>query len=322
MAKSGQQAAKQSRALRGAELSRSIGISHLSWTFDRDSTSALSGEVVSRGIGAIRISWIRLALGLGEWSGQRAAINIQSNPEPYLIVVMPIEGSIALTSATASNVIAQQELAVWDSTQALGFELKGGCYEQISALVPQRVLRANAQTCAALHCAHVDKDNVLSELCVQHMMTLSKFLNSQLRPYEISLSTVTTSLFDAVIASLYRAPRDRDLLLEEIKNYIECYITDDTLSPKTIAAAFEISTRYAHKLFEFDGNTISEWILNRRLDRSAEDLAAPSTSITEVAFRWGFKDLGHYSRTFKARFGKPPSVFRREACGGSDDDAR
>jgi len=296
----------------GGQLSRAISMSHLSWSFDATTTKELSGKVTSRSVGPLRISWVRLAMGLGEWSGERTEAEIRTSPEPYLTVIMPLDGSIALTKAGETTVIAQNELAIWDSTQALAFALSGAVYEMISVLVPQRVLRAQPEMCASLHCAHVDKNNVLSELCVQHMSTLAKFLNSQLRPYEMSISTVTTSLFDAVLASLYKAPRDRDLLLNEIKNYIECYITDESLSPTSLAAAFEISTRYAHKLFEHDGCTIGEWILRRRLDRSAEDLAADEWSITDVAFKWGFKDLGHYSRTFKKRFGQSPSAYRKD----------
>lgn len=302
------------RRVGGGELSRAIGISHLSWSFEPASTRELTGNVDSRAVGPLRISWIKLGLGLGEWRGERTEADIRSNPEPYLTVVMPLHGAIALTAGDASTLIGENELAIWDSTQPLSFELSGAAYEQISVIVPQRLLRAGDAMCAALHCAHVDKNNVLSELCVQHMSTLSRFLNSQLRPYEISLSNVTTSLFDAVLASLYKAPRDRDLLLGEIKNYIECYITDDSLSPRTLARAFEISTRYAHKLFEHDGCTIGEWILKRRLERSASDLMRSDWSITDIAFKWGFKDLGHYSRSFKRRYGKTPSAYRRDAA--------
>lgn len=304
------------RRVGGGELSRAIGMSHLSWSFDPTSTRELTGNVASRGVGPLRISWIRLGLGLGEWRGQRTVADIRSNPEPYLTVVMPLHGAIALTARDTTTLIGAKELAIWDSTQPLAFALTGTDYEQISVIVPQRVLRAGEEMCKALHCAHVDKSNVLSELCVQHMSTLARFLNSQLRPYEISLSNVTTSLFDAVLASLYKAPRDRDLLLSEIKNYIECYITDESLSPVTLATAFEISTRYAHKLFEHDGCTIGEWILKRRLERSADDVISGEWSITDIAFKWGFKDLGHYSRTFKRRFGKTPSAYRRDAIPG------
>lgn len=305
------------QSARGSEVSGAIDISHLSWEFDPVSTPHVTGNVTSRAIGPLRVSWLRVSLSTNEWRGERTAANIRTNPEPYLTFVMPLDDSIVLTAPVKSAVIAQDELAIWDSTQPMRFKLKTARYEQISVLVPQRLLRATPEACSALHCAHVDKNNVLSELCVQHMATLAKFLDSELRPYEMSLSSVTTSLFDAVIASLYKAPRDRELLANEIKNYIECYITDETLSPKTIAEAFEISTRYVHKLFEHDGSTIGEWILNRRLDRSAGDLLEPDASITDTAFKWGFKDLGHYSRSFKSRFGVPPSTYRRVSAQNS-----
>lgn len=303
----------EAHPVRGAELSRSIGMSHLSWSFDPTSTRELTGKVTSRAIGPLRISWIRLGLGLRTWSGERTSTDISSPPEPYLIFVMPLEGSIRLTAPNRTTDIGENEIGIWDSTQPLGFELNGDSYEQISVLVPQRVLRTRPEVCAELHCAHVDETNILSELCVQHMSTLAKFLNSQLRPYEISLSTLTTSTFDAVLSSLYKVPHDRDYLLDEIKNYIECYITDESLSPTSVASAFEISTRYAHKLFEASDCTLGEWILNRRLERSAADLASNEHAVTDVAYKWGFKDLGHYSRTFKKRFGETPSAFRKNA---------
>ena len=112
---------------------------------------------------------------------------------------------------------------------------------------------------------------------MSHIVTLAKFLNNALSPYEISLSSVTVSLVDAMIAILYRAPRDAEQLLSEMKNYIECYISDEDLSPKAVAAAFEISARHAHKLFERDGCTIGEWVLSRRLERSAINSSIEST---------------------------------------------
>ena len=216
-------------------------------------------------------------------------------------------------SQTTTVEIRAHELGLWDSTQPPAFELEGHRFEQRSILVPQRVLRATPEACAAQHCTRVDAGNVLSELCVQHMATLAKFLDSELRPYEISLTTVTTSLFDAVIASRYRSPRDRDRLLNEIQNYIECYIADDALSPQTIAAAFEISTRYVHKLFQATGGTIGAWVLRRRLARSTDDLATQTANITDIAFKWGFKDLGHQSRAFKAQFGVSPRAYQKMA---------
>ena len=155
------------RMVRGSALSTLIGMSHLSWDFEPVSTNQLAGKVTLRSVGPLRLSRMALTLGTNEWSGERNAANIQSNPEPYLNVVMPLDGSITLNSPSNSLVIGKHELELWDSMQRLAFEVKSRDYEQISILVPQRMLRARPEICSALHCAHVDKTNVLSELCVQ-----------------------------------------------------------------------------------------------------------------------------------------------------------
>jgi AraC-like DNA-binding protein len=39
--------------------------------------------------------------------------------------------------------------------------------------------------------------------------------------------------------------------------------------------------------------------------------------VTEIAFRWGFKDSAHFSRSFKREFGISPSEVRRNALRSS-----
>jgi transcriptional regulator GlxA family with amidase domain len=38
-------------------------------------------------------------------------------------------------------------------------------------------------------------------------------------------------------------------------------------------------------------------------------------SVTTIGFTWGFKDAAHFSRAFKAHFGRTPSDARREGPG-------
>lgn len=295
---------------RGASLGRAIGASHLSWKFDSSSTTRLSGKVTSRTIGPLRVSWIRLGVGMDYWRGERTATDIKTNPEPYLTLVMPLHGSINLTAPARNTQVSEKEIALWDSSQPMAFDLACDNYEQISVLVPQRILRATSEACCALHCQRIDENNILAELCTKHMATMAEFLDTHLRPYELSLTQVTTSLADALVNSMFRPPRNRDQLLVDIQNYIECYIDDEMLAPNNIAAAFEISTRYLHKLFAPGNITVNQWIINRRLERSVDDLTGSALSVTDIAFKWGFKALGHYSRTFKSRFGVSPSEYR------------
>jgi len=296
--------------IEGEKLSRIIDMSHLAWTFDSKGQEQLVGNVISRAVGPLRITWVNLSLGVEGFRGWRDQQEIDKSPEKYLTIVMPIKGYIKLRTTDKSIRVHVNELAIWDSSQCIHFEINDCQYEHISVIIPQRVLRADESNCKDLHCSHLDETNLLSELCVQHMITLSKFLDKQLRPYEISLSNVTVNIVHAVLASFNNRPRDKETLIDEIKDYIDCYISDDTLSPSTIAAAFQISTRYVHKIFEEEDYKIGAWIMRRRLERSCNDLVSAKSSITSIAFRWGFKDHAHYSRAFKRRFGITPSKYR------------
>lgn len=295
------------RKVGGAELSRIISASHLSWDFDADRTRRLRAAVALRCAGALRFAWVRTS----EWSGARKAEEIRRNPEPYLTFLMPLRGGIVLESAAGRVTVGKHELGIWDSTLPMRFEVNATCFEQMSVLVPQRLLRASRGACAAQHCRHVDHDNVLSALCIRHMATLARFLDGELKPYELSISDLTTSMFDAVIASEQRGPLDRDRLVADIKEYIESYIVEESLSARSIAEAFDVSPRYVHKLFERAGHTVGEWILRRRIERSARDLLRGDETVTTIALKWGFKDLSHYSRVFRRVHGVAPSIYRR-----------
>jgi AraC-like DNA-binding protein len=104
------------------------------------------------------------------------------------------------------------------------------------------------------------------------------------------------------------------VLLLRIHTYIAQHLSDPELSPTAIAAGCHISTRYLHTLFQQQGDTVTGWIRDRRLDRCRHDLADPRLHplpVSAIATRWGFPDAAGFSRAFRAAYGVPPSVYRR-----------
>jgi AraC family transcriptional regulator, exoenzyme S synthesis regulatory protein ExsA len=63
------------------------------------------------------------------------------------------------------------------------------------------------------------------------------------------------------------------------------------------------------------GTSPGRWLLGRRLECSAALLRATQMSVTEVMFECGFEDLSHFSKAFKGKFGRSPSVYRRAGGG-------
>jgi AraC family transcriptional activator of tynA and feaB len=97
--------------------------------------------------------------------------------------------------------------------------------------------------------------------------------------------------------------------LRAIRDYAEQRLNDPDLTPAAVAARFGISTRYLHKLFEETGTSFSQWLQIRRLECCRRELADPAhdaRGIAEIAYRWGFNDLSHFGRRFRAVYGVSP----------------
>lgn len=109
-------------------------------------------------------------------------------------------------------------------------------------------------------------------------------------------------------------------LRSRIKVHIDEHLDDPALSTATIARAHFISTRYLQKLFKAEGLTVTGWIRERRMAGARRDLRDPARadeSIMSIAARWGLTSSAHFSRTFRAQYGRTPSEVRAEALGST-----
>jgi AraC-like DNA-binding protein len=73
--------------------------------------------------------------------------------------------------------------------------------------------------------------------------------------------------------------------------------------------------RYLHKLFQNDGTTVSQWVRQRRLNVSRQELGRTSNrrlTVAAVARRLGFISPSHFSRVFRDAYGMSPSEW--QAC--------
>ncbi|MBL0423348.1 helix-turn-helix domain-containing protein [Ramlibacter sp. AW1] len=111
---------------------------------------------------------------------------------------------------------------------------------------------------------------------------------------------------------------------EQIRRHVHANLGDHRLDPSSIAEAVRLSPRHVHGLFEDEQEPLMKWVWTLRLERCHRDLAEPRLArrtISEIAYAWGFSDISHFSRSFKARYGASPREFRRgsvsaEAAGG------
>jgi len=99
----------------------------------------------------------------------------------------------------------------------------------------------------------------------------------------------------------------------DAKRYIDAHLKEPTLSPSGVAAALRVSPRYLRVLFSDDQETVSAYILRRRLEECARQISSTlwrGRTLTNIAFTFGFNSPAHFTRVFRSHFGMTPREYR------------
>jgi AraC-like DNA-binding protein len=102
--------------------------------------------------------------------------------------------------------------------------------------------------------------------------------------------------------------------LQAAKGFIIRQIARHDLSATSVAAHLGVTPRYVHMLFESEGLSVTNFIVEQRLVRAHQMLLDPrmkERTISAIAFAAGFGDLSHFNRSFRRHFGNAPSDTRR-----------
>jgi AraC family transcriptional regulator, positive regulator of tynA and feaB len=122
-------------------------------------------------------------------------------------------------------------------------------------------------------------------------------------------AAVTPSGHDASRTSAHRARA-----LRRVKQHVERNLGDDALSMQSVADALGLSARYINKLFESERTSLMRWTWSRRLEYARIALSSGGRrAVGEVACAFGYKNAAHFSRVFRAKFGRAPSSVTRQS---------
>jgi len=101
--------------------------------------------------------------------------------------------------------------------------------------------------------------------------------------------------------------------LQAIKRYIHDNLDDGGLAVGVAAARHRVTPRYVQMLFEGEGTTFSEFVLNQRLARVHRmlcDSRHAGSTVSAIALEAGFGDVSYFNRCFRRRYGASPTDVR------------
>lgn len=157
----------------------------------------------------------------------------------------------------------------------------------------------------------VDYVDTLSRGPVPASLELQRLVVMHLQDLEVLALGPTR---DAAAMSDHRGLRAARL--RSIKSDIVENLGRQDLSIAAVAARQGVSPRYIHMLFETEGVTFSEFVLDKRLasaHRMLINALHHDWRVSAIAFAVGFGDLSHFNRSFRRRYGAAPSDVRAAA---------
>ena len=99
-----------------------------------------------------------------------------------------------------------------------------------------------------------------------------------------------------------------------LKSEAERHYADPDLSAQVLAHRCGLSERWVHRLFEREGMTFRQWLLQRRLSHASRMLRDPALArlpVNSIALQCGFRDMSHFGRVFHEQYGRAPGAWRR-----------
>lgn len=169
---------------------------------------------------------------------------------------------------------------------------------------------------------HIPRDNGALQLLRSYV----RMLNEDSPPATPEIAHLVATHVHDLAALVIGASRDAAAIAEgrgvrvaryaAVKADIAARLSDRALTVGAVAARQGVSPRYVQMLFEAEGTTFSQYVLNRRLVRAHRLLTDPRharSPIGAVALEAGFGDLSSFNRAFRRLYGASPSDVRSGA---------
>jgi AraC family transcriptional activator of tynA and feaB len=294
-----------------------VSDTHLGWELPRRREGAFLGRIAHQALGPVDL----LQCVCEPCGGRRGRAELSRAGAAYYGLLYLLRGSERLTQAGHEVELRPGYFTLWDSTRPMGFAMPGGL-AKITLLVPQPLLDAVLPGARDLTGLPIDGRQGRGALFATHLRALAR----ESREGGDCPAPVLRATFELLAAALEPAQAEEAsayhlALRARIRGFILENLADPGLEPERIAESIGISARQLYRVFGEGGMTVERWIWQQRLLRCRRDLLLrPGDPISQIAFRWGFSDAAHFSRSFRARFGLPPRQFRRQALGRGEPE--
>jgi AraC-like DNA-binding protein len=230
-------------------------------------------------------------------------------------ISLQLNGAGTLSQDGRETILQPDSFSIYDSTRPYELHFDNG-FHSLVFQIPRQTLHSRAGRLDAVTAIPIASSRPAGAFAIKLMTSFWQHVDGT-DPCltDRAGQWVLESIVESLIGALGKG-RDRSSVatnIRAIKALIEERLEDPNLNPSLIAAEVRLSSRHINRLFSTEGTSLGAYLFARRHNRAHTMLADPRhdhRTIGDIAFASGFRDLAHFSRTFKQRFGESPRSFR------------
>lgn len=268
-----------------------------------------SARITSRSSGVLRFA-------TSESSGYQVVRNrrdIDTAPSDHYSVFVQLRGQSVITQGGAAAAYLPSDICISDGRFPFHADLPGDG-RRVIAVIPREMIDRRAPWLRHQPLHKLAAASPFVDLAKRHVL--------QLTAPDSTLSEGATGLLTENLCNLLALASANDvatnrlqpeLQMEAMLSYCRQNLHDPELTPQRVADRFGISVRTLHLRFAQIGETFGRWLLENRLEACStalRDENQRSLNISDIAYRWGFNDLSHFNKVFRARFDQTPREWR------------
>ncbi len=261
------------------------------------------GEIDVRYSGAIRLARLRST----KQRVERTARLARNDSAESVLVAFQRSGVGIVEQDGRQAVLSGMSFSLFDTGRPyrLCFD---GQFEHLVIQVPRCSLDRRVPNVSRLTARPFDGRNGEGAMLTAFLLELAQVAEDLESPNVERIAEIGIDLLASALSD--RSGTGPSCQLFRLKTRLLNRIRDNSVDLAEVAAAEGLSLRTAQRLFQAEQATPMTWLMAERLKRAASELAATTTSVTQVAFAWGFSDITHFDRVFRRHFGQSPRDYR------------
>lgn len=236
--------------------------------------------------------------------------------DEYICLVSQFSGSQNFRQGSRDVDVREGEVFIWNA-QVPGVSVCSDGAEAKTCMIPFSLIRRKIGDPGSLIGQKSSYNNPLTRILFNNIVDFHE-VATRLSDHQIPV--MLSSIIDMLVCSLgsdlkeFSGSRYQKEIFNRSVSYIHQNLEDCDLSIGSASERLRIGARSIQQAFMLAGLTFGGYVRQQRLKEAAEALVSPgwaNVSITEIACRFGFYDLAHFSRSFKEQFHCSPKLYRK-----------